>query len=179
MAQRPVLCADCHADNALGLPGDPEVPDLSKAMHGAHASRMGDLTLDRACYACHPGIRTQCQRDVHFLNDVACVDCHGDMAALAEPSRIPWVTEPRCGTCHNRPGFEFEQPDTLYRNSIGHKRVHCTACHGSPHAIYPTATEADNLQAMTMQGHPGRIDTCTVCHITQPEESFFHRVSDD
>jgi len=181
MAQRPVLCADCHADNALGLPGQPGVSNLSAAMHGAHAPRTADLTLDRVCYACHPGVRTQCQRDVHFVNNIACSDCHGDMYALADPSRNPWVDEPRCsGACHNdRPGFEFEQPGVLYRNSVGHSNVHCAACHGSPHAIVATATEVDNLQSQVMQGHPGRIDTCSVCHTTQPAEPFFHRVSED
>lgn len=181
MAQRPVLCADCHADNALGLPGQAGVSNLSAAMHGAHASRTGGLSPERVCYACHPGIRTLCQRDVHYLNNITCVDCHGDMSAVGSPARNPWVTEPTCsGACHNnRPGFEYEQPGTLYRNSIGHSRVHCAACHGSPHAITPTSTAVDNLQAQLLQGHPGRIDSCAVCHVTQPGDPFFHRVNDD
>ena len=180
MAQRPVLCADCHSDNALGLPGQPGVSSLSQAMHTAHASRMQSITLERVCYVCHPGVRTQCQRDVHYLNNIKCVDCHGDMAAVGSPSRIPWVNEPRCsGTCHNnRPGFQYEQPGTLYRNSVGHSNVHCEACHGSPHAIVPAATEVDNLQTLTLQGHAGQIDTCAVCHVTHPTDPFFHQVNE-
>lgn len=179
MAQRPVLCADCHSDNALGLPGQPGVSNLSHAMHGAHASRMGSITLDRVCYVCHPGVRTQCQRDIHFLYNIKCVDCHGDMQAVGSPARNPWAEEPRCSStaCHNnRPGFQYEQPGTLYRNSVGHSSVHCEACHGSPHAIVLAATEVDNLQALTLQGHTGPIDNCSVCHTTQPAEAFFHRV---
>jgi hypothetical protein len=53
-SQKPVLCASCHADNALGLPGVPGVPNLSSAMHSAHAPRMGELNLQNECYACHP-----------------------------------------------------------------------------------------------------------------------------
>jgi len=179
VAQKPVLCASCHGSNALGLPGDPSLHNLSRAMHGAHASRMGPAgELTEVCYACHPGVRTQCQRDVHFSHGLTCSGCHGDMNDVAAPTRNPWLDEPRCGSCHTRPGFDFEQPGTLFRNSIGHGSVHCSACHGSPHAITPTVTEADNVQAIALQGHAGVIDTCAVCHTTTPSEPFFHSVDD-
>ncbi|HRX84369.1 MAG TPA: hypothetical protein P5572_05055 [Phycisphaerae bacterium] len=177
--QKPVLCASCHADNALGLPGEPGVSNLSAAMHTAHAPRMGPAgNLTEVCYACHPGVRTQCQRDVHLANGMTCTQCHGNMVAVGNPAREPWVDEPRCGTCHARPGFEFEQPNTLYRDSVGHKNVHCYACHGSPHAITPTVTPLDNIQANYVQGHPGTIDTCTVCHSGGPPGGFFHKRDD-
>jgi hypothetical protein len=175
--QRPVLCASCHASNALGLPGTPNVPNLSRAMHGAHASRMDSVNLPEVCYACHPGVRTQCQRDVHYAHGMTCTNCHGDMTAVASPTRTPWLDEPRCGNCHQRAGFEFEQPGTLYRMSIGHKGVNCTSCHGAPHAITPTVTELDNIQAVLLQAHAGVIDTCTVCHTSVPGP-FFHKVDD-
>ena len=177
-AQRPVLCASCHADNALGLPGQAGVPNLSAAMHSAHAERMGNITLDEVCYACHPGVRTQCQRDVHYAHNITCTDCHGDMAAVGNPARNPWVDEPRCGDCHSRPGFSFEQANTLYRDSVGHKNIHCAACHGSPHAITPTVTAADNVQATALQGYPGVISNCTVCHSGGAPGPFFHQVDD-
>jgi hypothetical protein len=99
------------------------------------------------------------------------------MTAVASPTRTPWVTEPRCGDCHHAPGHEYEQPGKLFRESIGHGSVHCASCHGSPHAITPSVIGADNVQAMTLQGHAGVIDTCTVCH-TSPPGSFFHSVED-
>ncbi len=175
--QRPVLCASCHASNALGLPGTPGLPSLSTAIHGAHAPRMDDVNLPEKCYACHPGIRTQCQRDVHFSNGITCTTCHGDMYAVGDPARIPWVDEPRCTDCHNRPGFTFEQPGVLYRDSVGHGNIRCAACHGSPHAIGPNVTEADNVQPNRLQGHAGKLDTCTVCHTTVPG-AFFHSQDD-
>lgn len=173
---KPVLCASCHADNALGTPGTPGVPNLSAAMHGAHASRMAQSGLANVCYACHPGIRTQCQRDVHLANGVECITCHGDMAAVGDPGREPWLDEPRCSNCHARPGFDFEEPGKLFKDSRGHGGVHCAACHGSPHAITPTLTEVDNIQALRTQGSPGVIDQCTVCHTVQPNEPFFHSI---
>ncbi len=177
-SSQPVMCASCHADNALGTPGTPGVPNLSSAMHTAHASRVEGIPLANACYACHPGIRTNCQRDVHAANGVTCTDCHGSMADVGNPARNPWVEEPRCGGCHTRQGFEFEQPNTLFRNSVGHSGVQCMSCHGSPHAIGPAITEKDNLQANRLQGHSGPINTCTVCHTSTPSEAFFHRVGD-
>ena len=82
----PVLCAACHADNALGLPGDPAISNLSRAIHGSHASRVGDLNLEVTCYACHPGVRTQCQRDVHLAQGITCVGCHGTEQEVADPT---------------------------------------------------------------------------------------------
>jgi hypothetical protein len=177
-SQKPVTCAKCHADPALGMPGTAGVPNLSQAMHGAHASRMGAAGLSVACYACHPGIRTQCQRDVHLSNGLTCTSCHGSMTDLASPTRRPWADEPRCGSCHTRAGFQFEQAGTLYKDSKGHNGVHCAACHGSPHAITPTVMAVDNLQAVTLQGHPGKISTCSVCHREQPGDPFNHTLGD-
>ena len=172
---RPVLCASCHADVALGAPGQTGVPNLSQAMHSSHANRMGQANLANSCYACHPGQRTQCLRDVHFSKGLDCNSCHTSMAAVGSPTRRPWVDEPRCDSCHNKAGYEFEQPDTLYRDSKGHGNVHCAACHGSPHAITPTVQAADNVQAITLQDYPGTINKCTVCHKQQPHDPFPHR----
>ncbi|MCC6696835.1 MAG: hypothetical protein IT365_14485 [Candidatus Hydrogenedentes bacterium] len=175
-SQTPVACMECHAQAPLGTTGD---PSLSHAMHGAHASRMAAANLQVDCYACHPGQVTQCLRDVHYANGMTCVDCHGDMTDVADPSRQPWADEPRCDDCHNKSGFEFEQPGTLYRDSKGHHGVHCAACHGSPHAITPSVEDADNVQAIALQGHAGTIDTCTVCHTQRPDDHFDHRLDDD
>lgn len=179
--QKPVLCAGCHADNALGTPGVPGVPNLSSAMHLAHASRMSQAGLANECYACHPGVRTKCQRDVHLSHGLACNDCHTSMTAVGDPARRPWIDEPTCGGCHQaqHPTWEFEEPGKLYRDSRGHRGIHCSACHGSPHAITPTVTVLDNIQAIAIQGHAGRIDTCTVCHRTTPSDPFPHRLTDD
>lgn len=177
--QKPVLCARCHADPALNMSGKPGVSTLSHAMHSTHAPYMSRLHVQNACYACHPGFKTQCLRDVHYSKGMTCTSCHGSMAAVGNPNRRPWIDEPRCGNCHKRAGFEFEQPNTLYRDSKGHHGVMCEACHGSPHAITPTVTAADNIQAISLQGHAGTINDCRVCHRSQPDDSFPHRLSGD
>ena len=181
--RQPVACGSCHGQPPLAgvLNGDPNVSTLSRAMHHAHAPRMGSVvgqTGGTVCYACHPGIQTKCLRDVHYAHGLTCESCHLSMSAVADPNRKPWVDEPRCGTCHTRTGSEYEQPNTLYRDSKGHNGVHCSACHGSPHAITPTVTAVDNTQAIAIQGHAGTINTCTVCHKNQPDDNFNHTLGD-
>jgi Cytochrome c554 and c-prime len=174
--QKPVLCAGCHADPALGTPGTPGVSSMSSAMHTAHADRMGMVSLQNECYACHPGIETDCQRDNHKSLGINCVTCHGGMAAVGSPTRASWTDEPRCSNCHNEPGHDYEEPGKLYKQSRGHGGVLCAACHGSPHVIAPSTNAADNQQAIKLQGYAGTLNKCTVCHIRPPEDPFFHTI---
>ncbi len=180
--QKPVLCAICHADPALGTTGVAGVPTLSASMHTAHASRFTPPVLAQVnginCYACHPGINTQCQRDIHLTKGIHCGDCHGTMTAVGNPNRIPWTDEPKCANCHNVPGHQYEEPGKLYKQSRGHNGVMCTSCHGAPHAITPTVTANDNVQAITLQGYAGTIDNCVVCHKRRPDDSFNHSLGE-
>lgn len=164
LRNKPVLCASCHASNALGTPGTREVPSLSEAIHGHHADEARNID----CYDCHPGSKTQCLRDIMFINGKKCQDCHGSIGQVAssiQAGRRPWLDEPKCGTCH--PAFP-ENPNTLYRNSVGHGGLFCAACHNSPHAILPTVQPRDGLQALRVQGHVGTIKDCMVCHTVAP-----------
>lgn len=138
----PVACGTCHRQEPLAslgvFPGDPQISSLSHAMHNSHKSRFTPAVLtvlnDIPCYACHPGIVTQCLRDVHSASGMVCMDCHGSMNDVASLARQPWIDEPRCGTCHPLAGnpshanYQFEQPGTLFRNSKGHMGVHCEVC---------------------------------------------------
>jgi len=164
----PVLCANCHADPALGLPGDPGNPALSLAIHDAHAEETQD------CYACHPGNQTQCLRDVMSQppTNYWCDDCHGDMKAVGHENRTPWMDEPRCETCHD-PQYA-ENPSELYRFSVGHGGLYCESCHNSTHAILPSREALDNLQSTALQGFEGTISECTVCHLTTPDSDGPH-----
>ena len=184
---KPVLCGGCHAQPELGLAGQPGRNNLSRAMHLAHSSRMMDCVAmvpdGVVCYACHPGLKTQCLRDIHSQLGMTCYDCHGNgttdpptaMLAVADPGRQPWLTEPRCTDCHAREGSEYEQPNTLFRNSKGHGGVFCEGCHNSTHALVPAKNAEDNAQAMRVQGFVWPIYKCTACHKTTPQGLFRHR----
>ena len=78
--------------------------------------------LNKSCYQCHPGKRTQCNRGAMTQAGVVCQDCHGQMAQVgndfsknlpggkfiiasdfytnAKTPRVPWANEPTCGSCH-------------------------------------------------------------------------------
>jgi hypothetical protein len=166
----PVLCGNCHAAPALGLPGQPDLPSLSAAMHGKHKEKTSD------CYACHPGPTTQCLRGGMSQppTNLTCVDCHvGGMEMLGRENRRPWLDEPRCADCHA--AQYAENPGTLFRLSKGHGGLYCESCHGSTHADYPSRDYQDNIQSIALQGHAGYIDTCTVCHLTPPSTGGPHQ----
>jgi hypothetical protein len=174
MERRPVLCAECHASNALGAPGAPGVSSLSNAMHRHHKD-LPDITPDTdGCYKCHPGARTKCLRDVmsqtYALN---CTTCHGDMTAVSQ-NTDPWLLEPRCdsASCHGA-GYQLDQ--ALYRHSRGHGGTYCAGCHDSPHAIASSREPLDGAKFETLQGSPGTLKSCTVCHATEPTNPFVHR----
>lgn len=158
---RPVLCANCHGSNALGMPGRSSLPNLSRAMHSKHASPLEKLGPD-GCYSCHPGEQTQCLRDVMWAKGLTCTTCHGNMEEVAKENRRPWIDLPRCADCHE-PQYA-ENAGKRYRDSTGHGGLYCEACHGSPHAILPTNQPNDNLQNIALQGFPGTLSDCSVCH---------------
>lgn len=78
--------------------------------------------LEKTCYQCHPGKRTQCLRGAMTQAGAVCQDCHGQMAHVGndfsknKPAgnfivradyytnpntpRVPWANEPTCGSCH-------------------------------------------------------------------------------
>jgi hypothetical protein len=165
----PVLCANCHADPALGMPGDPELPSLSAAMHSKHKEETSD------CYSCHPGPETKCLRDVMSTEyNMTCVDCHkGGMEALGKEDRTPWKDEPRCADCHD--AAYAENPGTLYRLSKGHGGLYCESCHNSTHAILKSRENQDNQQVISYQGYADTLQECTVCHLTRPSTGGPHQ----
>lgn len=170
---RPVLCASCHEDNALGTPGSPGVPSLSLAVHGKHAT----LGANRpGCYDCHPGTQTRCLRtSIEGMGpsgtDPNCERCHGtlpDVAQSIRDGRRPWLQEPTCAQCH---GASFSTGTALYRNATGHSGFYCAACHNSPHAWYPSTLKLDNKQPVALQGKASFLgdETCSACHTGRPE----------
>ncbi len=118
-AGRPVLCASCHASEALGAPSysssNGTVPQLTTSIHSKHAGVIDPLThvsMDSAsnrsaCYRCHPGSSTKCLRGAMgaaVANDgtmeMQCQNCHGSMSQVGSSSRTGWFMEPKCQSCH-------------------------------------------------------------------------------
>ncbi|PKN86508.1 MAG: hypothetical protein CVU46_07515 [Chloroflexi bacterium HGW-Chloroflexi-8] len=170
MNRRPVLCAECHASNALGLSGQPGIPSLSRAMHEKHKEIVPNT--QEGCYNCHPGPTTKCLRDVMSTeHNMTCIDCHGGLEVVSQNPN-PWLNEPTCSQsgCHT----DITQNQALYRNSTAHAGIYCAACHDSPHAIAPSNQVNDGIKFIQLQDSPGPLSKCTVCHITQPAEVDIH-----
>ena len=88
---KPVLCAVCHASEALGAGSYSNIPPLTASVHAKHATVVDPdllITLDNsahreACYRCHPGSATKCLRGAMggaIANDgtmaMQCQSCH-------------------------------------------------------------------------------------------------------
>ncbi len=125
---------------------------------------------------------------------MSCQSCHGSMSAVGRTGRVGWFDEPSCQNCHSGTAttnngqiryttvFDNGQPrvpastafattpnvprpgSSLYRFSTGHGGLQCSACHGPPHAIYPSAVDNDNTQSVATVGHIGTIGDCRACH---------------
>lgn len=112
---KPVLCASCHASEALGTGSYSNIPPLTASVHSKHATVMDPdlhITLDSslhraACYRCHPGSATKCLRGAMggaIANDgsmaMQCQSCHGNMSQVGSLNRVGWFMEPNCQSCH-------------------------------------------------------------------------------
>ncbi len=171
----PMLCAGCHASNALPGTGVTGITPLTEAMHAGHAyvnDPLTSLTLNASanrssCYRCHPGSTTQCLRGAMGRAVAAdgtlamqCQSCHGNMATVGTHGRAGWLEEPRCDNCHT---------GTATSNS-GHIRyTDAFASPGVPRtAANPTFATNDGAPAPGLSlyrfsfGHGGV--ACEACH---------------
>ncbi len=214
---KPVLCAACHASEALGTGSFDGIPPLTASVHATHATvldpdlgvRLDDSSHRDACYRCHPGSATKCLRGAMGSAVAAdgsklmqCQGCHGSMSQVGSLNRVGWFMEPNCQSCHSGhatshggqirftsvfnsdgsvrvPGNRIfaTQSNTpaaglsLYRFSVGHGGLQCSACHGSTHAEFPATHGNDNLRNVGVQGHAGVTAECTACHVSMPNNA--------
>ena len=114
---KPVLCATCHASEALGTGSYSNIPPLTASVHSKHAAVVDPdlhISLDSsahraACYRCHPGSATKCLRGAmggaiatDGSMEMQCQSCHGNMSLVGTPfpQRVGWFMEPNCQSCH-------------------------------------------------------------------------------
>jgi hypothetical protein len=88
----------------------------------------------------------------------ACVDCHADLAALAEFPHPENLAPVDCATCHDDPAMKLAasvHADVRLANGAA---MGCAACHGPPHQMRPSS----DLESPT---HTLRVAaTCAGCH---------------
>lgn len=112
------------ATGAMVFPNMPPPTDPRRMANQSAApiNTFEKTVLERTCYQCHPGKRTQCLRGAMTQAGAVCQDCHGQMRQVgddftrAKPAgnfivrsdyytnpatpRVPWANEPTCGSCH-------------------------------------------------------------------------------
>ena len=166
-AGTPVLCAACHATNALGATGVAGVNALTADMHALHGPVVNPATgvsLDNAttsngsCYLCHPGVQTKCQRGA--MRNVACFDCHGNLTKVGALQRQGWIDLPSCQMCHN----SSTRYGTTFDSGTGTWRVTTDATF----ATNPNKPAAGKSLYKLSAGHGGLY--CAACHGSQHAE---------
>ncbi len=183
----PILCAKCHASEALGTGGAAGVMPLTQAMHAKHSSVISPadgLPLDHiasrsSCYQCHPGSQTRCLRGAMggavAANGTAamqCQSCHGNMSAVGASTRTGWLDEPGCGSCHTGTA-------TQNRGKIRYDSVFDDAgqIRTALNAVFATNTDTPIVGKSLYRfskGHGGL--QCSACHgSTHAEFPSVHR----
>ena len=154
-------CYVCHPGvetqclrGAMGKAVGPD-GDFAMSCQSCHQSmaavgdpaRVGWLE-EPSCQNCHTGTATNNNGQIRYTS---AYDTNGE---LRVPASQAFATTP------DVPAAGF----SLYRFSRGHGGLQCSACHGPPHAIYPTSEANDNLQSIQIQGHEGTLVDCSACH---------------
>jgi hypothetical protein len=145
---RGVMGSAVSADGALAM--------QCQSCHGTMSSvgasvRQGWLS-EPACQSCHTGTATQNSGAIRYSSSF---DSSGHTRSAANSAFATTPNTPVAGA-------------SLFRLSTGHGGLYCSACHGSTHAEFPATHQNDNLQNLRLQGAPGVLADCSVCHNTQP-----------
>lgn len=159
-------CYQCHPGSTTRC--------LRGAMGAAVSTVDGSMLMQ--CQSCHGTMSTVASTTrIGWLNEPNCQACHtGDAVsnsgqirfidAFDSPGHLRVPTNTRFATSPNTPAAGF----SLYRFSVGHGGLQCSACHGSTHAEFTSSQPNDNLQSIALQGHVGKLAECSACHDTVP-----------
>ncbi len=185
---KPILCASCHASEALGTAGAPGVPALTRSMHSKHATVTNPtdgLQLDNelsrnACYMCHPGSATRCLRGAmgkavrpqDGTMEMQCQSCHGSMSQVGSASRTGWLDEPNCQACHS--GDALQNEGQMRYTSVFTAAGTLRDPANKRFATTANAPAPGKSLFRFSQGHGGL--TCSACHgSTHAEFPSSHR----
>lgn len=185
--QKPVLCAACHASEALGTGGAEGVGPLTRSMHSKHANVTAPdtgLALDHvanrsSCYQCHPGSATRCLRGAMGSAVAAdgsaamqCQSCHGTMSQVGASDRTGWLDEPNCQQCHT--GSATQNNGKIRYTSVFESNGTPRVPVSSLFATNPDTPATGKSLYRFSKGHGGL--QCAACHgSTHAEFPALHR----
>ena len=108
------------------------------------ASRVGWI-MEPNCQGCHTGTATSNSGQIRYTS---VFDTNG---AMRVPTNQTFATTPNTPPT-SAPALNL----SLYRFSVGHGGLQCSACHGSTHAEFPSSHPNDNLRNIGLAGPCGR-----------------------
>ncbi len=96
---------------------------------------------------------------IHGMGGLACVDCHADLATLAEYPHAEKLQPAQCATCHDAAVAAYDTGVHAQARRAGGNlsAAACADCHGS-HDIKPSADPTSRTH------HARLLDTCGRCH---------------
>jgi hypothetical protein len=175
----PVLCERCHLSNSLaglGVPGNPAVPRLTRAIHFAHLKApdpsgngltLADSTNRAVCYLCHPGPTAKFLRGpmgsavaADGTRRMECQSCHGTGTAVAAPTRQGWLDEPVCQSCHT--GTAISNSGSIRYASVFDQPGHVRTVANTTFATKPNTPSAGLSLYRASAGHASL--ECEACH---------------
>jgi hypothetical protein len=163
-----LICQDCHG--GMRQVGDDFSEKFSNATpfpQGADLTKRIPWATTPACQSCHTG---------DALDNIGMYDNQvikaKDGIRLLQAYRTNDTANATPISATNKRFAENESNGNrvLYRYSKGHGDLACEVCHGSTHAEWPVQPESgayvanDNMAAIQLQGHTGKIIECSACH---------------
>ena len=152
----------------------------TKCLRGAMGSAIaGNGTMEMQCQSCHGNLSAVGSTSrVGWFMEPNCQSCHSGTAtsnngqirytsSFDASGNVRAAVNQTFATTPNAPATGL----SLFRFSVGHGGLQCSACHGSTHAEFPTSEPNDNIRNTELQGHAGPMVECAVCHATVPSTS--------
>jgi hypothetical protein len=163
-----LICQDCHGGmNQVGNDFSQNFSVSTPFPAGADLTKRIPWANVPACQSCHTG---DAVTNLGLTDPNVIKSSDGIRLLQAWRTNDAAIAKPIVATNKRFAENDAAGTTVLYRLSKGHSGVFCEACHGSTHAEWPVQPEGgafvanDNMAAIQVQGHTGKITECTVCH---------------
>jgi hypothetical protein len=162
-----LVCQDCHGSmRQVGNDFSASFP-TTPFPAGADLTKRIPWASEPGCQSCHTGdVRTTIAKTdpnvIPAKDGIRLLQAYRTNNTSATP-----ISAPASRFAENR----VNGKRVLYRLSKdSHAGIFCEGCHGSTHAEAPVAPSSgaiianDNMPAIQLQGHTGKVTECVVCH---------------
>jgi hypothetical protein len=161
-----LVCNDCHGTMAqVGNDFSANFSSATPFPAGADMTKRVPWANEPKCQSCHTGDAMS-----NLTTDPNVIKSADGIRLLQAWRRNDVNATPITATNARFAEETSSGKSVLYRLSKGHGGIMCEACHGPTHAEWPVQPESgtyianDDMAAIQMQGHTGKITECTACH---------------